>query len=195
MPLAALFETQEIVPGGEARYTPSTYTSTDAALDFVNSEIGTAPLTTLSFAGFTILTTAAEALIAPPNSRVRKLQRKITIRPTKPYPSLNPRIYTSPSPGVRKSAPAGSIGPASARRWRSTLHTVRRTNADALPRLGAGYFSGVMPSAGMKTDIPIRDRSLPADLDSQPQSLKLPSRSYLSNTAQTAPAANTVSEG
>src|ERR1700733_11853624 len=96
MPLAALFETQEIVPGGEARYTPSTYTSTDAALDFVNSEIGTAPLTTLSLAGFTILTTAAEAPVAPPSSSVRKLQRKITTRPTKPYPTFNPRITHRP---------------------------------------------------------------------------------------------------
>jgi hypothetical protein len=51
----------------------------------------------------------------------------------------------------------------------------RRTNADALPRLGAGYFSGVTPSAGLKTK-PYLNRSLPVDLDSQPSSLKLPSR-------------------
>ena len=51
----------------------------------------------------------------------------------------------------------------------------RRTNADALPRLGAGYFSGVMPLAGLKMK-PYLNRSLPVDLDSQPLSLKLPSR-------------------
>jgi len=68
----------------------------------------------------------------------------------------------------------------------------RRTNADALPRLGAGYFSGVMPLAGLKRN-PILDRSLPSDLDSQPQSLKLPSRlSYYS--AQTAPAEDAVTK-
>jgi hypothetical protein len=54
--------------------------------------------------------------------------------------------------------------------------TVRRTNADALPRLGAGYFSGLTPPAGTKTK-PFGQVS-PLDLDSQPSSLKLPSRLY-----------------
>ena len=60
----------------------------------------------------------------------------------------------------------------------------RRTNADALPRLGAGYFSGVMPSAGAKTNpiwtgfSPYLDRSLPCGPGLTASSLKLPSRLY-----------------
>ena len=72
-------------------------------------------------------------------------------------------------------------------------HTGRRTNADALPRLGAGYFSGVTPSAGKKTETPIWTGLSPADLDSQPLSLKLPSR-CISEPCPTAPAMDGVPE-
>jgi hypothetical protein len=60
----------------------------------------------------------------------------------------------------------------------------RRTNADALPRLGAGYFSwrdafGRSENKPYLTGSPPISTGLsPADLNSQPQTLKLPSRLY-----------------
>ena len=81
---------------------------------------------------------------------------------------------------MRNSVPAGSIGPASAITVEEYTAPGRRTNADALPRLGAGYFSGVTPSAGLKNET-LSGQVSPRGPGLTAYSLKLPSRLNLQN--------------